>query len=147
VQALVTPSNYGYPQRVSNGFDQRRLSILLAVLEKRAKQMVSATNVFVNIAGGIRASEPAVDLAVCVAVASSLTDKVIDNQTIVIGEVGLGGEIRSVGNIEKRIKEAEKLGFKSVIIPASNSKGLKSSSKIKTVPVEDLKQTIEVLLK
>jgi DNA repair protein RadA/Sms len=147
VQALVTPSNYGYPQRVSNGFDQRRLSILLAVLEKRAKQMVSATNVFVNIAGGIRASEPAVDLAVSVAIASSLTDKVINNQTIVIGEVGLGGEIRSVGQIEKRIQEAEKLGFKSVIIPVSNSRGLKSKNKIKTIPVEDLQQTIEILLK
>ncbi len=147
VQALVTPSNYGYPQRVSNGFDQRRLSILLAVLEKRAKQMVSATNVFVNIAGGIRASEPAVDLAVSVAIASSLTDKVINNQTIVIGEVGLGGEIRSVGQIEKRLQEAEKLGFKSVIIPVSNSRGLKSKNKIKTIPVEDLQQTIEILLK
>jgi len=147
VQALVTPSNYGYPQRVSNGFDQRRLSILLAVLEKRAKQMVSATNVFVNIAGGIRASEPAVDLAVSLAIASSLTDKVINNQTIVIGEVGLGGEIRSVGHIEKRMQEAEKLGFKSVIIPANNSKGLKNNHKIKTIPVEDLKQTIGILLK
>jgi len=147
VQALVTPSNYGYPQRVSNGFDQRRLSILLAVLEKRAKQMVSATNVFVNIAGGIRVTEPASDLAVCAAIVSSLTDKVINNQTIVIGEVGLGGEIRSVGNIDKRIQEAEKLGFKSVIIPANNSKGLKSNNKIKTIPVDDLKQTIEILLK
>jgi DNA repair protein RadA/Sms len=147
VQALVTPSNYGYPQRVSNGFDQRRLSILLAVLEKRAKQMVSATNVFVNIAGGIRVTEPASDLAVCIAIASSLTDKAINNQTIVIGEVGLGGEIRSVGNIDKRIQEAEKLGFKSVIIPANNSKGLKSNNKIKTIPVEDLKHTIEILLK
>lgn len=147
VQALVTPSNYGYPQRVSNGFDQRRLSILLAVLEKRAKQMVSSTNVFVNIAGGIRVTEPASDLAVCAAITSSLTDKVINNQTIVIGEVGLGGEIRSVGNIDKRIQEAEKLGFKSAIIPAKNSKGLKSNNKIKRIPVEDLKQTIEILLK
>jgi DNA repair protein RadA/Sms len=147
VQALVTPSNYGYPQRVSNGFDQRRLSILLAVLEKRAKQNVSATNVFVNVAGGIRVTEPAADLAVCTAIASSLTDKVIDNQTIVLGEVGLGGEIRSVGNIDKRIQEAEKLGFGSVIIPASNSKALKSRAKIKTIPVDDLKQTIEILFK
>ena len=100
VQALVTPSNYGYPQRVSNGFDQRRLSILLAVLEKRAGIRVSSTNVFVNIAGGIRITEPAADLAVCSAIASSLSEKVIENQTIIIGEVGLGGEIRSVGHIE-----------------------------------------------
>ena len=146
VQALVTPSNYGYPQRVSNGFDQRRLSILLAVLEKRANVRVSATNVFVNIAGGIRITETAGDLAVCVAIASSLTEKVIDNQTIVIGEVGLGGEIRSAGHIEKRIQEAEKLGFKSVIIPSGNSKGLKISGKIKFHSVENLKQAIDITL-
>jgi DNA repair protein RadA/Sms len=146
VQALVTPSNYGYPQRVSNGFDQRRLSILLAVLEKRANVRVSATNVFVNIAGGIRITEPAADLAVCTAIASSLTEKVIENQTIVIGEVGLGGEIRSVGHIEKRIQEAEKLGFKSVIIPSGNLKELKISNRIKTHSIDTLKQAIDLIL-
>ena len=145
VQALVAPSNYGYPQRVSNGFDQRRLSILLAVLEKRADIRVSATNVFVNIAGGIRITEPAADLAVCSAIASSLTEKVIDNQTIIIGEVGLGGEIRSVGHIEKRIQEAEKLGFKTVLLPSGNSKGVKNSSKIKIHFVENLHQAIKVI--
>ncbi len=147
VQALVTPSNYGYPQRVSNGFDQRRLSILLAVLEKRANVRVSATNVFVNIAGGIRITEPAADLAVCSAIASSLSDKVIDNQTIIIGEVGLGGEIRSVGHIEKRIQEAEKLGFKTALIPSGNSKGIKYSEKIKIHFVENLQQTVNSILK
>jgi len=146
VQALVTPSNYGYPQRVSNGFDQRRLSILLAVLEKRANVRVSATNVFVNIAGGIRITEPAADLAVCVAIASSLTEKVIDNQAIILGEVGLGGEIRSVGHIDKRIQEAEKLGFKSVIIPSGNEKGLKISKRIKTHSIDNLKQAIDLML-
>jgi DNA repair protein RadA/Sms len=146
VQALVTPSNYGYPQRVSNGFDQRRLSILLAVLEKRANVRVSATNVFVNIAGGIRITEPAADLAVCVAIASSLTEKVIDNQAIILGEVGLGGEIRSVGHIDKRIQEAEKLGFKSVIIPSGNEKGLKISNRIKTHSIDNLKQAIDLIL-
>jgi len=146
VQALVTPSNYGYPQRVSNGFDQRRLSILLAVLEKRANVRVSATNVFVNIAGGIRITEPAADLAVCIAIASSLTEKVVDNQAIILGEVGLGGEIRSVGHIDKRIQEAEKLGFKSVIIPSGNEKGLKISDKIKTLSIDNLKQAIDLLL-
>ena len=147
VQALVTPSNYGYPQRVSNGFDQRRLSILLAVLEKRANVRVSATNVFVNIAGGIRITEPAADLAVCSAIASSLLDKVIDNQTIIIGEVGLGGEIRSVGHIDKRIQEAEKLGFKTALIPAGNLKGVKYSEKIKIQSVENLHQAIDSILK
>ena len=146
VQALVTPSNYGYPQRVSNGFDQRRLSILLAVLEKRAGVRVSATNVFINIAGGIRITEPAADLAVCVAIASSLTEKVIDNQAIIIGEVGLGGEIRSVGHIDKRIQEAEKLGFKSVILPSGNEKGLKSSGNISVKTFDNLDQVVKNLL-
>lgn len=146
VQALVTPSNYGYPQRVSNGFDQRRLSILLAVLEKRAATRVSAANVFLNIAGGIRITEPAADLAVCVAIASSLREKVIDNLAIIIGEVGLGGEIRSVGHIEKRIQEAEKLGFKSVIIPFGNEKGLKISGNISVKTGENLDQVIKSVL-
>jgi DNA repair protein RadA/Sms len=110
----------------------------LAVIEKRANIRVSAANIFVNIAGGIRTSEPAVDLAVCVAIASSLNDKVIDNQTIVIGEVGLGGEIRSVGNIEKRIQEAEKLGFKYALIPHGNLKEIKHSGKISIKSVENL---------
>jgi len=142
VQALVTPSSFGYPQRVSNGFDQKRLSILLAVLEKRANVRASVNNVFVNIAGGIRVVEPAADLAVCISIASSLFDKVVDNQTIVIGEVGLGGEIRSVGNIEKRIQEAHKLGFKSAIIPDGNLKSFKQNSIIKLVSVENVQDAI-----
>jgi DNA repair protein RadA/Sms len=146
VQALVTPSNFGYPQRVSNGFDQKRLSILLAVLEKRANVRASVNNVFVNVAGGIRVIEPAVDLAVCVSIASSLIDKVVDNQTIIIGEVGLGGEIRSVGHIEKRIQEAQKLGFKSAIIPSGNLKGIKQSDAIKVVAVDNVKDAITKLL-
>jgi DNA repair protein RadA/Sms len=143
VQALVTPSNYGYPQRVSNGFDQRRLSILLAVLEKRANIRVSATNVFLNVAGGIRITEPAADLAVCASIASSLVEKIIDNQTIIIGEVGLGGEIRSVGHIEKRIQEAEKLGFKTAIIPSNNRKELKPTANISINFFENLEQVIK----
>ena len=146
VQALVTPSNYGYPQRVSNGFDQRRLSILLAVLEKRAGVRVSATNVFVNIAGGIKITEPAADLAVCSAIASSLSEKIIDNQTIIIGEVGLGGEIRSVGHIDKRIQESEKLGFKTALIPSNNKKEIKHSSGISVKTFENLEQVIKSIL-
>jgi len=146
VQALVTPSSFGYPQRVSNGFDQKRLSILLAVLEKRASVRASVNNVFVNVAGGIRVIERAADLAVCVSIASSLFEKVVDNQTIIIGEVGLGGEIRSVGYIEKRIQEAKKLGFKSAIVPAGNKKGLASDNQIKISFVENLSETIKLLL-
>ena len=147
VQALVTPSNFGYPQRVTTGFDQRRLSILLAVLEKRAKQRVLANNIFLNMAGGVRISEPAVDLAICISIASSLRDKAVNNQTVVIGEVGLGGEIRSVNNIEKRIQEAERLGFSNVVIPAKNKKNLKNNEKIKIFSVENLLDTVSLLLK
>jgi len=146
VQALVTPSNYGYPQRVSNGFDQRRLSILLAVLEKRAGLKVSAANVFVNIVGGIKISEPAADLAVCLSIASSVKDTALDNQSIAIGEVGLGGELRSVSSIEKRISEAEKLGFNQIFVPSNNFKGINKSNKIKINPLESLSQAIENLL-
>ena len=144
VQALVTPSNYGYPQRVSTGFDQRRLSILLAVLEKRAGLRVSANNVFVNMAGGVKINEPAVDLAVCCSIASSLQDKVIDNKILVMGEVGLGGEIRGIGNIEKRIQEAKKLGFKKIILPANNYKGVINDS-INIQTVENLNEVLGLL--
>ncbi len=142
VQALVTPSNYGNPQRVATGFDYRRLSILLAVLEKRGGYRLSANNVFLNMAGGVKIEEPAVDLAVCCSIASSLLDKPADNGIVVIGEVGLGGEIRSVGNIEKRIAEAEKLGFQKIIIPANNQKTLKSKNSAKIIPVSSLSEAI-----
>jgi DNA repair protein RadA/Sms len=147
VQALVTPTNFGYPQRVTSGFDQRRLSILLAVLEKRASLRLSSSNVFINIAGGLKIDEPAIDLAVCASIASSMSDKVIDSSTLVIGEVGLGGEIRNVGFIEKRIQEAEKLGFKKIIIPKNNVAGIKSKNSIELIPAENLKDSISYLLR
>lgn len=145
VQALVTHSNFGNPQRVATGFDYRRLAILLAVIEKRAGLRLSANNVFLNMAGGIRITEPAIDLAVCCSIASNLLDKVIDSETIIIGEVGLGGEIRSVGHIEKRIQEAEKLGFKTVLIPSNNQHQLKNTS-IRIVPVENLTSAIKEVM-
>ena len=147
VQALVTPSNYGYPQRVATGFDQRRLSILLAVLEKRGGYRVSANNVFLNMAGGVRIAEPAVDLAVCCAIISSLLDKIVDNQFVLIGEVGLGGEVRSVGHIEKRIQEAEKLGFKKIIIPKNNLKGITAFKGIEIIGVENLIDAVKNIFK
>jgi DNA repair protein RadA/Sms len=148
VQALVTPSNFGNPQRVATGFDYRRLSILLAVLEKRSGLRLSANNVFLNMAGGVKIDEPAIDLAVCCSIASSLMDKVVNSKTVLIGEVGLGGEVRSVGHIEKRIQEAEKLGFENVLIPHNNTKGLKvNSSSIKITGVESLTEAINNVIK
>lgn len=147
VQALVTPSHYGNPQRVATGFDYRRLSILLAVLEKRGGYRLSAANVFLNMVGGVKIYEPAVDLAVCCSIASSLLDKITDSTTVVIGEVGLGGEIRSVGHIEKRIQEAEKLGFKRIIIPVSNNKNLGVKKNLEIIPVDNLGEAIKSLLR
>ncbi len=143
VQALVTPSNFGNPQRVATGFDYRRLSILLAVLEKRAGFRLSSHNVFLNMAGGIRIFEPAVDLAVCTAIASSISNTPARESLVVVGEVGLGGEIRSIGNIEKRIQEAEKLGFKNIVLPQKNLKLLKAKSSINLIPVENITSAIE----
>lgn len=147
VQALVTPSNFGNPQRVATGFDYRRLSILLAVLEKRGGYRLSANNVFLNMAGGVKIDEPAVDLSVCCSIASSLLDKVCDSSCVVIGEVGLGGEIRSVGHIEKRIQEAEKLGFGRIIVPRNNLKSVKNISGIKVIPVDNLSEAVSIILK
>lgn len=147
IQALVTPSSYGNPQRVATGFDYRRLSILLAVLEKRANLRLSAQNVFLNIAGGIRIDEPAVDLAVCCAIASNFSNKFAKNDTVVIGEVGLGGEVRSVSNIDKRIQEAAKLGFRKVVIPSNNNKAIKNKSAIEIIPVDNILETIKSVLK
>ncbi len=143
VQALVTPSAYGNPQRVATGFDYRRLSILLAVLEKRANMRLSSQNVFLNMAGGLRIDEPAVDLAVCCAIASSYGDKSAHKNTVVIGEVGLSGEVRSVGHIDKRIQEAIKLGFQRVIIPQNNVKSIKVKGAIEVIGVDELKSAIE----
>jgi len=120
---------------------------LVSGSELRAKIRVSANNIFVNMAGGVRIIEPAVDLAVCCSIASSLFDKAIDNKTVLVGEVGLGGEIRKVNNIEKRIQEAEKLGFKEIIIPTGNLKESKRNQKISIIPITDLSSAINLLLK
>ncbi len=146
VQALVTPSNFGNPQRVTTGFDYRRLSILLAVLEKRATLRLSAANVFLNMAGGIKIDEPAVDLAVCCSIASSLMDKTANKDIVVVGEVGLGGEVRGVSNIEKRIQEAEKLGFGSIVIPGKNLKSSFTKSQIKIIAVNNLSEAINKVI-
>ena len=117
VQALVASAAYGTPQRSSTGFDARRLNMLLAVLEKRVGFKLLQKDVFVNIAGGIRVNDPAIDMAVLAAVLSSNMDIALDEQICITGEVGLAGEIRPVNRIEQRIREAEKLGFKTIIVP------------------------------
>ncbi len=146
VQALVSTAAYGTPQRSATGFDIRRMNMLLAVLEKRAGFKLMQKDVFLNIAGGLRVSDPAVDLAVLVAVLSSNLDMTVDNTVCVTGEVGLSGEIRPVNRVEQRIAEAQKLGFKKILVPAFNREKLaKTNWKIEVVGVKRVEDAFRVL--
>ena len=147
VQSLVSASSYGMPQRTTSGFDQKRLALLLAVLEKRMGYHLGTQDVFVNIAGGIRIDEPAVDLAVAIAVVSSFRDAPIDSRTVAIGEVGLGGEIRGVNQIEQRLYEAQKLGFTHAVVPRSNTRDHNFSGSVELMPVERIDEAIDSVLK
>jgi len=145
-QALVSPAAYGTPQRSSTGFDLRRINMLLAVLEKRSGVRISTKDVFLNIAGGLRVDDPAIDLAVVAAVLSSAEDFPISNNICFAGEVGLSGEIRAVSRIESRISEAEKLGFEKIIISKFNLKGLDlKKPKIELIPVGKVLDVVELL--
>lgn len=146
VQALVTPTSYGMPQRNTTGFDYRRLSLLLAVLEKRVGLHLGTQDVFVNIAGGVKIDEPAVDLGIAASITSSLRDIPVDSSTVAVGEIGLGGEIRTIGHVEKRIQEAAKLGFKRIIIPHNNLKGIKGQDGIEITGVQSVNEAIQQLL-
>lgn len=146
IQALVSSAVYGTPQRSATGFDFRRLNMLLAVLEKRAGFKLATKDVFLNIAGGLKVDDPAIDLAVVAAVLSSNIDLPISKNICLAGEIGLSGEIRPVSRIEQRIGEAEKLGFKQMIISQYNQKGLEGSKyKIKIIPVNKLEQVFKFL--
>ncbi|KUG05908.1 DNA repair protein RadA [Solirubrum puertoriconensis] len=124
VQALVTPATYGTPQRSSTGFDSKRLQMLLAVLEKRSGLRLGQHDVFLNIAGGLRLEDPALDAAVCAAVVSSLNDIPVPGDVCLAAEVGLSGEIRAVSRLDQRLSEAEKLGFREMYISQFNGRGL-----------------------
>jgi DNA repair protein RadA/Sms len=123
IQALVTPSNYSTPQRTASGFDQRRLSLLIAVLEKRAAMSFAGQDVYLNVAGGLKINDTAADLAVVAALASSLKDEPVPEKSLYIGEVGLGGEVRRVPFLKQRLNEAEKMGFKDAVLPISDTAG------------------------
>jgi len=148
VQALVSSAAYGTPQRSSTGFDLRRLNMLLAVLEKRAGFKIAQKDVFLNIAGGIKVNDPAIDLAVISAILSSNVDIAIEKHVCVAGEVGLSGEIRPINRIEQRIHEAEKLGFKKMIIPEYNLKSLNLTKlNIELIQVKKVEEAFRVLFK
>ncbi|MCD6178847.1 MAG: DNA repair protein RadA [Bacteroidales bacterium] len=143
IQALVSTAAYGTPQRSTTGFDGRRLNMLLAVLEKRAGFRLSTKDVFVNVAGGIKVDDPAIDLAVVCAILSSNEDIEIDDKTCFAAEVGLSGEIRSVNRIEQRITEAEKLGFERIIISKFNQKSLPKNGKIQVIAVNKVEEVFK----
>ena len=146
VQALVTQSVYGTPQRTNTGFDLRRLQLLLAVLEKRGGFHFGVKDVFINIAGGIKVEDPSIDLAVLSALLSSYEDVPIPMLTCFAGEVGLSGEIRAVNRIEQRIAEAEKLGFEKIIVSKYNTKGLgKNDFQIEVVPLAKVEELYRYL--
>ena len=120
IQALVNSTNFGYPKRTASGFDINRLNLLIAVLERRTKLKLSDKDIYINVVGGIKISDPAADLAICMAIASASAGRRLNYGTVVFGEVGLGGEVRSVTSIEKRIAEAKKLGFTKALAPRTS---------------------------
>lgn len=145
-QALVSTAAYGTAQRSVTGFDQRRMNMLLAVLEKRVGFKLAQKDVFLNIAGGLKVSDPALDLAVICAILSSNVDMPINKGVCMTGEVGLSGEIRQVTRIDQRISEAQKLGFNSIIIPKNNVKGIKVNAlKIKLIEVAKVEEAFQYL--
>lgn len=149
VQALVTTTNFGIPRRMATGFDYNRLSLIIAVLEKRSGYFFGSMDTYINVAGGLKIDEPASDLSVAIALVSGLRDVPIPEDVIAFGEIGLGGEIRAVGNCEQRVKEAARLGFKKCIIPYHNFKNLTSraiSSEIEIIPARTIRAAFEAAM-
>jgi len=142
VQALVTGSNFGMPGRKVSGVDHNRVTMILAVLEKRTGLLLGTHDVFVNVVGGVKIDEPAADLGIAIAIASSFKEIAIPGDTIIIGELGLGGEVRGVSQFDSRLKEAARLGFKNAIIPKDN---IKDSSGIKSIKMTDVSSLAEAI--
>ena len=141
MQALVTKTVFGYPQRKASGFDTGRLQVLSAVLSKRTKINLISADIILNVVGGLKISDPALDLAACSAIISSSLNKNFDRHTIVLGEVGLGGEVRNVFRLEERLKEAERLGYTNAIIPSVEVK----AGKLKLTKIKDLNELVEII--
>ena len=148
VQGLVAPTGFGTPRRMATGFDYNRMSMLLAVLEKRAGYFFGNMDAYVNVVGGFKLDEPAADLSVALALVSSLKDCVVQEDVLAFGEIGLAGEIRAVGNTEQRINEAARLGFRRCVVPRHNLKGLASGirDKIEIVGVRTVREAFEAMI-
>ncbi|MDD5238781.1 MAG: magnesium chelatase domain-containing protein, partial [Candidatus Omnitrophica bacterium] len=148
IQALVSKSSFGYARRRAQGFDYNRLALLIAVLEKRIGLHLEAEDVFVNVAGGIKVEDPTADLAVALAIASAFREEPVVPETVVLGEIGLAGEIRSISQAVLRINEAQKLGFKACLLPKNNYKNLNyEKNDIELIPVSTLKEALDIALR
>ncbi len=145
LQALVTQSVFGLPRRTANGIDYNRLTLLVAVMEKKAGFMLGNQDVYLNVVGGIKVNEPALDLGIILATASSFKNISIPKGVIALGEVGLTGEVRTINMMEKRLKEAERLGFKKCIIPENNKKLLKESYKLDIIGVKNINEAMKAI--
>jgi DNA repair protein RadA/Sms len=145
IQALVSASNLGMPRRTAIGVDHNRVSLLVAVLDKICGLHLGGSDIFLNVAGGVRVEEPAVDLAVVSAMASSFLDRPVDARTVILGEVGLTGEVRAVSQIETRVKEAARLGFNRCIVPKTSTASLTKTAKMEIRAIVSLKELLETL--
>lgn len=145
IQALVTQTNFGLPRRTSVGIDYNRVNLLMAVLEKRAGLQLGNCDAYVNLAGGMKLGEPAIDLGIVLAIVSSYKNRAVDPNTLIFGEVGLSGEVRGVSMAEQRVKEAEKLGFTTCILPLTNLEALKGKFKIHLVGVSNIRESINYI--
>jgi DNA repair protein RadA/Sms len=145
LQSLVVATNFGIPRRTAQGIDANRISLLVAVMEKRLGFHLFSHDIFVNIVGGIRIEEPGADLGVIAAIASSFRDKLIDPETVVFGEVGLGGEVRGISQSEVRVKEAARLGFKRCLLPKQNQEKIKGMKGIELIGVRTVQEAMGIL--
>lgn len=145
IQALVSATNMGMPRRTAIGVDHNRVSLLVAVLDKICGLHLGGSDIFINVAGGVRVEEPAVDLGVVAAMASSFLDRPVDSRTVILGEVGLTGEVRAVSQIEVRVKEAARLGFSRCIVPQTSAKQLTKIGKMEVCAISSLKELLENL--
>lgn len=148
VQGLVTPSGFGNPRRMATGFDYNRMSMLLAVLEKRGGYFFGSMDTYINVVGGLKLIEPASDLSVALALVSSLKDVIVRDDILAFGEIGLAGEIRTVGNCEQRVKEAARLGFNKCVIPRDNVKSLSATAKknIEVIGAKNIREAFESII-
>ena len=145
VQALVCRTNFGFPKRQATGIDFNRINLLMAVLEKRIQMQIGDCDAYVNVAGGIKVQEPAIDLGIVMAIASSFKNRAVPEDVVVFGEIGLSGEVRAVNMAQVRVQEAKKLGFKTCIMPAVSVKTVGKTEGMEIIGVKTVNQAMQLM--